>query len=167
MALLDILAGRRDASSRLPPLAMALLGLLTYKKLQKPPVAGEVEGTGGIAERVAEFLKPSATTGGGPSVKGVVGALLTGGLMDLVAQFRGAGKADAVDSWVSRGPNQTVSANDLSNVLTEEQINFLMERTGMSREELLAGLSDRLPQVVDQLTPDGRVPTADEMQRAV
>jgi uncharacterized protein YidB (DUF937 family) len=60
-----------------------------------------------------------------------------------------------------------VSPGDLSKVLTEEQIAFLTERTGLSREELLAGLSERLPQVVDELTPDGRVPTPDEMQRSV
>ncbi|MBY0319441.1 MAG: YidB family protein [Reyranella sp.] len=166
MALLDILAGRRDASSRFPPLAMALLGLLAYKRLRNPSPHGERPGNG-FADRVEDFLKPSATAGGGPTVKGVVGALLTGGLMDLVAQFRGAGKADTIDSWVSRGPNQVVSPNDLSRVLTEEQIAFLVERTGMTREELLAGLSDRLPQVVDQLTPDGRLPTAEEMQRSV
>jgi uncharacterized protein YidB (DUF937 family) len=167
MALLDILTGRRGASGRLPPLAMALLGLLAYKKVRKPTAEGETPDGGGFAERVDEFLNPSATAGGGPTVKGVMGALLTGGLMDLVAQFRGAGKADAVDSWVSRGPNQPVTPGDLSKVLSEEQIAFLMERTGMSRDELLAGLSDRLPQVVDRLTPDGRLPTADEMQRSV
>jgi uncharacterized protein YidB (DUF937 family) len=52
-------------------------------------------------------------------------------------------------------------------VLTEEQIAFLSERTGMSRDELLAGLSERLPQVVDELTPEGRVPTTEEMAQRV
>ena len=60
-----------------------------------------------------------------------------------------------------------LSPNDLSKVLTEEQIAFLTERTGMSRDELLAGLSERLPQVVDELTPEGRVPTTEEMARRV
>jgi len=50
-------------------------------------------------------------------------------------------------------------------VLTEEQIAFLTERTGMSRQELLSGLSQRLPQVVDELTPEGRLPTPEEMQQ--
>ncbi len=168
MALLDILTGRRGASGRLPPLAMALLGLLAYNKLRKPGPEGERPGSGGaLADRLGEFLKPSSTAGDGPSVKGVLGALLTGGLMDLVAQFRGAGKADTVDSWISPGTNRPVSAGDLTQVLTEDQIAFLMERTGMSREELLAGLAERLPQVVDELTPEGRVPTPEEMQRAV
>ena len=119
----------------------------------------------GLAERLEDFFKPSAS--GGPTAQGVIGALLTGGLMDLVQQFRGAGKAEAVESWVARGPNQAVSPEDLSKVLTEEQIAFLTARTGLSRAELLAGLSERLPQVVDGLTPEGRIPSKEEMQRTV
>lgn len=164
MALADILTGRQSSGGRVPPLAMALLGLLTYSKLNKPTAGSAAAGAApGLAERLEDFFKPSAS--GGPTAKGVIGALLTGGMMDLVNQFRGAGKSDAVDSWVARGPNQAVSPNDLSKVLTDQQISFLTARTGMSREELLAGLSERLPAVVDELTPDGRVPTSEEMQR--
>jgi uncharacterized protein YidB (DUF937 family) len=96
-----------------------------------------------------------------------MGALLTGGLMDVVAQFRGAGKGAAVDSWVARGANAPVSPAELSTNLSEDQISFLMQRTGMTREALLAGLSDRLPKVVDELTPEGRLPTADEVIRRI
>jgi uncharacterized protein YidB (DUF937 family) len=162
MALLDILAGRQPSGGRVPPLAMALMGLLSYSKLKTPPGEGATAAPG-LADRIEDFFKPSAS--GGPTAKGVIGALLTGGMMDLVRQFRGAGQADAVDSWVSRGPNQAVSPNDLSKVLTDEQVAFLSQRTGLSREELLAGLSERLPQVVDELTPEGRVPSAEEFQR--
>jgi uncharacterized protein YidB (DUF937 family) len=35
----------------------------------------------------------------------------------------------------------------------------------LSRNELLQGLSQYLPQVVDQLTPHGRVPTEQEAER--
>jgi uncharacterized protein YidB (DUF937 family) len=35
----------------------------------------------------------------------------------------------------------------------------------MSRDDLLQGLSQYLPQVVDQLTPAGRLPTEQEVQR--
>ena len=160
MALLDIFGGPQSGSGRVPPLAKALAGLLTYSKL-KPGQQGQDGGD--VDQRLEDFFKPSPS--GGPTAKGVIGALLTGGMMDLVHQFRGAGKGDAAESWIARGPNQTVSPNDLSKVLTQEQVAFLTQRTGLSREELLAGLSQRLPQVVDELTPDGRVPTAEELQR--
>src|SRR5687767_13180259 len=114
MALLDIFTGQRDPSSsgRVPPLAKALAGLLSYSKLKGPGKAGAAPGPGAdYAERLEDFFKPSPS--GGPTAKGVIGALLTGGMMDLVNQFRGAGKADAVDSWVARGPNKAVSSQEL------------------------------------------------------
>ena len=158
MALLDILTGRSDSSGRVPPIARGIAELLAYGKTNSQ------NGTG-YTEQLEEFFKPSPT--GGPTAKGIIGALLTGGMMDLVQQFRGAGRSDAVDSWVARGENREVSPDDLSEVLTEQQIAFLTQRTGLSRQELLKGLSDQLPQVVDRLTPDGRLPTAEEMQRRV
>lgn len=161
MGLLDIFSGPRAAdgtSGRVPPLAKALAGLLSYGKLK--------DGSGAdYSERLEDFFAPSPT--GGPTRKGVIGALLTGGMMDLVRQFQGAGKGETVDSWVARGPNKAVSTNELSQVLTEEQIAFLTQRTGLSRQELLAGLSERLPAVVDEMTPDGRLPTPEELQRRV
>ena len=90
MALLDILTGQQSSSGRVPPLAMALAGLLTYRKLKKPSGEGAAPADGpSVAERLEDFFKPSPS--GGPTAKGVIGALLTGGLMDLVQQFRGAG----------------------------------------------------------------------------
>ena len=76
MALLDILTGRSSSGGRVPPLAMALLGLLAYNKLKKPADAAP-GGQPGFAERLEDFFKPAAT-GGGPTAKGVIGALLTG-----------------------------------------------------------------------------------------
>jgi len=63
--------------------------------------------------------------------------------------------------------NQPIAPHELSEVLGPEQIDFLTQRTGLSRDELLAGLSEQLPDVVNQLTPHGRLPTADEMNRTI
>jgi uncharacterized protein YidB (DUF937 family) len=90
---------------------------------------------------------------------GGLGGLLTGELGDLLKQFQGAGKGDIAKSLVGAGQNQPITPADFSNVLTPEQINFLMARTGLSREELLVDLSDQLPKSVDHLTPRG--PPAD------
>ncbi len=100
----------KPSGGRVPPLAMALLGLLAYNKLKKH------HGRHLAASPLllsAWRTSSSRAAGGGPTAKGVIGALLTGGMMDLVNQFLGAGKADAVNSWVARGPNQEVSPNDL------------------------------------------------------
>ena len=69
------------------------------------------------------------------------------------------------DSWVAKGPNKDISPNDLAGALGADQINTMMDQSGLSRQELLEGLSQMLPGVIDQLTPDGRMPSADELRR--
>jgi uncharacterized protein YidB (DUF937 family) len=93
---------------------------------------------------------------------GAAGTVLSGGLNDLLKQFQQSGQGDAAQSWVGPGPNKEISSNDLAKALGADQISTLMSHTGLSREDLLDGLSQNLPDVVDQLTPQGRMPREDE-----
>jgi uncharacterized protein YidB (DUF937 family) len=53
----------------------------------------------------------------------------------------------------------------LASALGADKISALVRRSGMSRDDLLQGLSQYLPQAVDQLTPEGRLPTEQEAAR--
>ena len=55
--------------------------------------------------------------------------------------------------WVGTGPNKTISPNDLASALGSDRMNMLMAQTGLSPDDLLHGLSEYLPQVVDQVYP--------------
>jgi len=88
-----------------------------------------------------------------------------GGIQGVVSEFERNGLGPTVKSWVGTGPNKQISPNDLGGALGSDKISALVEQTGMSRDELLRGLSQYLPQVVDQLTPHGRVPTEQEVHR--
>jgi uncharacterized protein YidB (DUF937 family) len=68
---------------------------------------------------------------------------------------------------VGTGPNKQISAQDLEKALGTEQVNTLAQQSGLSKVALLDGLSDQLPDLVDQLTPEGRVPTEAEASRLV
>jgi len=70
-------------------------------------------------------------------------------------------------TWVGNGPNKAISSDDLAKALGGDQINTLMTHTGLSRQDLLAGLSQYLPEAVNQLTPDGRLPTEQELSRSL
>ena len=61
------------------------------------------------------------------------------------------------------GPNQPISPGDLGRALGADQIDALSSQTGLSRDELLDGLSQQLPEVVDRLTPHGRLPGPNEV----
>jgi uncharacterized protein YidB (DUF937 family) len=100
---------------------------------------------------------------GGVLAGGAAGSVLSGGLGDLLKQFQQSGHGETANSWVSPGPNKQIAPNDLANALGADQINSLMSQSGLSREDLLNGLSQHLPEVVNHLTPDGRLPTDDEV----
>src|SRR5262249_4666509 len=63
------------------------------------------------------------------------------------------------------GPNHEIAPNDLANALGNDTIHTLSKHTGLSVDELLAGLSQHLPDLVDQLTPHGRLPSEQEAAR--
>ena len=102
---------------------------------------------------------------GGLLAGGAAGSILSGGLGDLLRQFQTSGLGDAANSWVGRGENHPIGPNDLANALGADQLQMLQHQTGMSRDELLDGLSQQLPHVIDQLTPEGRLPNEEEASR--
>ena len=104
---------------------------------------------------------------GGLLAGGAAGTVLSGGLNDLLKQFQQSGHGEAANSWVGTGPNRPISPKDLSSALGADQIQTLTSQFGLSREELLDGLSQHLPELVDHLTPSGQVPSAQEMQRLI
>lgn len=101
---------------------------------------------------------------------GGLGGLLAGGagggmLGDLLRQFEQAGAGDAARSWVSQGENIPVTPQQIENTFGSGMIDQLAGQFGLDRHELLQGLSETLPDVINQLTPDGRLPTEDEISR--
>jgi uncharacterized protein YidB (DUF937 family) len=83
-----------------------------------------------------------------------------GGLGGLGAQFEQAGLGDVLGSWISKGQNRPVSADQLGQVFGQDQLSELGAKLGMGGGELASELSQILPNLVDQMTPDGRVPEA-------
>ena len=104
---------------------------------------------------------------GGLLTGGAAGGALNSGLNDLLKQFDQAGHGQAAQSWVGHGANQQLSDHDLENALGSDTVNSLAEQAGLSRVELLSGLREHLPEMVNKLTPDGRLPTDDEMSRMI
>jgi uncharacterized protein YidB (DUF937 family) len=95
------------------------------------------------------------------------GSVLSGGLDKLIKGFQDSGHAKVAQSWVGTGPNQEIAPHDLAAALGGDTIDALTKQTGLGREDLLAGLSQNLPELIDQLTPDGRLPSAEEASRMV
>jgi uncharacterized protein YidB (DUF937 family) len=164
------------------PMTMAILALLAYKAVkhlgggQASAAPASVPPSGGTANKSVPSSSSGMSGGGSGGLGGLLsgglggllggaaaGSVISGGLGDLLKQFQQNGQGDAADSWVSPGPNKQISPGDLASALGSDQISNLMSQSGLSRDELLSGLSRHLPDVVNHLTPDGRLPTDSEL----
>jgi len=134
---------------------------------------GTPSGGGGLGDLLGGILggnSRQANAGGGglgdllgPLLGGAAaGGALNGGLRKMIEDMQQNGQGDAVKSWVGGGVNQSVAPNDLAQAIGLDDIDAVSRQTGMPREQLLSELSQHLPEFVNQLTPDGRLPSDDE-----
>jgi len=186
MGLIDVLNGMQNgphgprgprgpstsSSGGTSPITMAILGLLAYKALKSltsqpagaPAAPSAPAPTGAGAGGLGDILKGSL---GGLLGGGAAGSVLAGGLNDLLKQLQQSGQSEVAKSWIGDGPNKSISPEDLGKALGADQINALAAHSGLSRQDLLESLSQYLPQVVDQMTPNGRLPTEQELSRSL
>jgi uncharacterized protein YidB (DUF937 family) len=170
MGVLDGLLGGGMQRRGMSPLTLAVLGLLGYQALKGKNLGDMFRGNAAPGQPAGSGGGLGGLLGGGLGSLlggGAAGGILSGGLGDLLKQFQSNGQGDVAQSWVSSGPNKSISPQELEKSLGPERVGWLMEQTGMSKEELLAGLSQELPDAVDKLTPQGRVPTDQEAGRLV
>jgi uncharacterized protein YidB (DUF937 family) len=107
---------------------------------------------------------PTSAPGTSPAADPQSGGLL-GGLGGLLEKLQHSGCGDVAKSWVGSGPNQPISPAQLGSALGPSLIKTLAQKTGSSEQDVAAQLSKILPAFVDKLTPQGRVPTHDEIDR--
>jgi uncharacterized protein YidB (DUF937 family) len=154
----------------MPSLA-ALLGLLAVAGYQNRDKLAELfRGQGSGRDSGGERPQQGGLGGVFGNLGGLLGgasagSVLSGGIGDLVERFRQAGQGEAAESWIRRGPNQQVAPDQLERAIGPEILDDLVQRTGLSRQELLSRLSQVLPEAVDKFTPDGRLPTEAEANR--
>lgn len=106
-------------------------------------------------------------TGGRGTGTGVGGSLLlqlalmmlqkNGGLDGVLGKFRQAGMGAQADSWVSNGQNMNVSPDDLQQIFGSGSINDVASQLGMSQNQAGSAMSQMLPELINQLTPQGQV----------
>ena len=91
----------------------------------------------------------------------------TGGLLGLVNTLRQLGLDDVVSSWISTGENKPISPEQVQNALGEGQINQMAQNMGVSHQEISTGLAGLLPQLIDKLTPDGKLPEGNALDQGL
>jgi len=146
MAFLDNVLNKSipQGSSLAKPLMLAFTALLASGALGRKQEPAS-----------APTTSPASANAGG----------LLGGLGGLLEKLQQSGHGEVTKSWIGSGQNQPISPGSLGSALGPSIIKALAEKTGLSEQELTAQLSELLPGFVDKLTPQGRLPTHDELAR--
>ena len=80
-----------------------------------------------------------------------------GGIGGVLDKFKENGLAEQAASWVGKGENMPISADQLSSVLGSDAIAGMAAKFGISPETLSAQIAQHLPTVIDKMTPNGAV----------
>ena len=112
---------------------------------------------GGGSSPAASLAQPAPTNA-------PAGGIL-GGLNDLVSKLTAGGAGPQVNSWVGHGTNEPVQPGQLGSALGQNVLADLSQKTGLSQQELLNQLSTALPQIINHMTPNGRMPTLADLEK--
>lgn len=129
------------------PLLQVALSLLAGGGQGASQTGSALGGLGGLGG-----LAGLAGLAGGGSAQGA------GGLGALIETFTRNGLGEQAQSWIGTGQNLPISADQLQQVLGGDLLSDIARQLGTSPQEASSGLADLLPQLIDQLTPQGRLP---------
>ena len=149
-----------------------ILGHMFGKKDEAPPASvpapGAREGIapgaqtasagGGLLGSLGGMLNNLANSQlGGAASGATAGTLVTGGLDNLLKQFRNAGQGPAAESWVGTGRNHPITAEQINAAIGHGKIAEIAQAAGISPEEMSQLLAQSLPNLIDKLTPGGHI----------
>lgn len=125
----------------------------------------------GLFDEVVSIVGKQLGGGGQNSLMEQAIALInnpeTGGLQGLVEKLQNGGLGDIVSSWIGTGENRPVSSDQIASALGSEKIKELASQAGIPENQVSDGLAGLLPGIVDQLTPDGRVPEGNALIESI
>ena len=117
--------------------------------LKNPKMIGDVAKFAKDNPQVAKAaMGMLSSSGGGGGLGGVLGALQSKGMGDLVS------------SWVGTGANKSITPEQLQSALGSQQLSQFAQAAGVSSKKASSTLASLLPSLVDKLSPDGKLPDA-------
>jgi len=99
--------------------------------------------------------------GNSDMVQNVIGSLLGGSgdsgldLGSLVGNLQNSGLGDIAQSWLGDGDNAEISSSQIESLLGSDKIKEAASQLGADQGDLLSGLKEMIPQVVDKSSSGG------------
>ena len=92
-----------------------------------------------------------------------------GGPQGVLDKLRAGGLGSEVESWLGSGSNLPLSAQQVVQVFGAELVKSMAAQFSMPSSDFGSKLAEYLPQAIDKLSPDGKLPgsQAELMARAI
>lgn len=103
----------------------------------------------------------SNTSGDSDMLQNVIGNLLGGDsnqgidLGSIVGNLQNSGLGDIAQSWLGDGDNKDISRSQIESMLGSDKVAQAAEQLGADQNDLLRGLQNMLPQVIDKSSSGG------------
>jgi uncharacterized protein YidB (DUF937 family) len=149
-------AGGADMSRILMMLLPVVLAMLSNRGGRgSTDVRRADTGGGGLGDLLGSILGAGA------------GGAAGGGLGGLLEQFARAGFGSQANSWVGTGANEPLPPEAAEQVFGRDGLAEIARRAGLSEQDTSRGLAALMPDLVDRVTPDGRVPDPDALGHSI
>ena len=90
-----------------------------------------------------------------------------GGVGGVLNRFKSTGASQQADSWVSTGSNKPISGDHVQQAIGKGEVQRIANEAGVSEQEACEGIANVLPEAIDKVTPDGQVPSGDQLQQRI
>ena len=126
-------------------------------------------GSGGLDDMLGGLLGGRGAGGGGTMgalMPVLAGLLASGGLSKIMGGLKANGLSAQADSWVGTGANEPVSGKDIEQAAGKEEIQKVAQQLGISESQAADALAQALPEVVDKVSPEGKLPPEQDLDAA-
>ncbi|MGO3081793.1 MAG: YidB family protein [Psychrobacter celer] len=138
---------------------------------------GVSAGAGGLGDILGSVLGGQRSQSGFGGKGMLIAALMpmvlswikrNGGLSGALSKITGMGYENQARSWMSNQQNnENLDPNDVNRLFDESEIQQVAAHTGANEAEVRQGIAELLPEVVNQITPQGNLDTEAEANEEI
>ena len=83
----------------------------------------------------------------------------------LKSRFESSGLGRKIDSWIGKGDNEQISADEVKQALGQDEVDKVAQNAAVDADQAADEIARELPDAVDKATPEGRIPSLDEVKQ--
>ena len=81
-----------------------------------------------------------------------------GGVGGALEKLKNSSIGEQVQSWIGKGENKPVNADQVTQAIGQDKMEKIAQQTGTIPEQAAQTMAEKLPGMVDKMTPDGHLP---------